>query len=181
MSWGVVGYMIINIGSCNPVKVEALKEILFDYPHLKDALVNPLNVPSEISDQPQSLEETIQGALNRARNAYQGCTYSFGIESGLMKVPLKDSIMDVCVCVIFDGGDHYVGLSSAWEVPKQILQLMFTEGLNMSQAAHKIGVTTNPNVGSAEGLIGIVTKGRLTRKDYTKEAIRAALIHIDVL
>lgn len=89
--------------------------------------------------------------------------------------------MDVCVCVIFDGGDHYVGLSSAWEVPKQILQLMFTEGLNMSQAAHKIGVTTNPNVGSAEGLIGIVTKGRLTRKDYTKEAIRAALIHIDVL
>ena len=49
----------------------------------------------------------------------------------------------------------------------------------MNDAAHKAGLTKNPKVGSAEGLVGIMTKGRLTRKEYTKEAIRTALIHID--
>lgn len=49
----------------------------------------------------------------------------------------------------------------------------------MNKAAYQAGFTKNPKVGSAEGLVGIMTKGRLTRKDYTKEAIRMALIHLE--
>ena len=57
---------------------------------------------------------------------------------------------------------------------------MLNDGLDMNDAARKVGLTNNPQIGSAEGVIGIMTKGRLTRKEYTKEAIRTALIHIDV-
>ena len=56
---------------------------------------------------------------------------------------------------------------------------MLDDGLDMTQAALKAGLTDNPKVGSAEGLVGIMTKGRLTRKEYTKEAIRTALIHLE--
>ena len=49
----------------------------------------------------------------------------------------------------------------------------------MNEAALKAGLTPKKNVGSAEGLVGIVTKGKLSRKEYTKEAIRMALIHLD--
>ncbi len=56
---------------------------------------------------------------------------------------------------------------------------MLNEGLDMNDAARRAGLTQNPKIGSAEGLVGIMTKGRLTRKEYTKEAIRTALIHVD--
>ncbi len=173
--------MIINIGSKNLIKVEAVREILKDYYHLKAAEVVAIESLSEVSDQPKSLEETTKGAMNRAKNSFINCDYSFGIESGLMVVPhTKTGYMDVCVCAIFDGKEYHLGLSSAWEAPKKITDFMLKEGLDMNDAAYKAGVTKNPKVGSAEGLVGIMTKGRLTRKEYTKEALRTALIHIDV-
>jgi inosine/xanthosine triphosphatase len=171
--------MILNVGSTNKSKVEALEEIIQEYPHLKGAKIAALDVSSEISDQPKSLEETMLGAMNRARNAFKDCAFSFGLESGLMSVPnIKTGCMDVCVCAIFDGKEYFFGLSSAWEVPKKVMEHM-NNGMNMTDAALKAGFSTNPKLGAAEGLIGVVTKGRLTRKSYTKEAIRTALIHLE--
>jgi len=172
--------MKIKVGSTNEIKVRAVQEILQDYSHLKDAIISAVDVSSGIADQPKSLEETIRGAKNRAMGAFQDCTYSFGIESGLMAVPdTKSGFMNVCVCTIFDGNEYCLGLSSAWEPQKQVTRHMLAEGLDMNQATFKAGLTNNPNVGSVEGLIGIMTKGRLTRKEYTKEAIRTALIHLE--
>jgi len=171
----------INVGSQNRVKVCAVEEILGDYLHLKDAKVISIDAVSEVDDQPRSLDETVQGAINRAKNAYQDCDYSFGLESGMMAVPnTKTGHMDVCVCAIFDGEEYHLGLSSAWETPKDVANYMFNEGLNMNDAAYKAGLTEDLNVGAKDGLIGIMTKGRLTRKEYTKEAIRTALIHLEV-
>jgi inosine/xanthosine triphosphatase len=172
--------MIIKIASQNQIKVEALREIIQDYPDLKIANVVAVSVPSEVSDQPKSLKETISGAMNRSRNAFSDCQFSFGLESGLMAVPFtKTGYMDVCVCSIFDGSNYHLGLSSAWEAPTKVVDYMVNEGLDMNDAAFKAGLTKDKKIGSAEGLVGIVTKGRLTRKSYTKEAIRTALIHID--
>jgi non-canonical (house-cleaning) NTP pyrophosphatase len=56
---------------------------------------------------------------------------------------------------------------------------ILNEGLNMNDAALKAGFTNNPKIGSEEGLVGIMTKGRLNRKEYTKESIRTALIHLE--
>lgn len=172
--------MKIRIGSKNPVKIEAVKEILHDYPHLKDSQVIAIKASSDVTEQPKSLEETVQGAMNRAKNAFQDCVYSFGLESGFMAVPnTKSGFMDVCVCAIFDGQEYYLGLSSAWEAPAQVMHHIFVEGLNMNDAAAKAGLTQNKNLGSAEGLIGVMSNGRLSRKGYTKEAIRTALIQLE--
>jgi len=172
--------MKINIGSKNKIKVEAVEELLQDYPHLKNAEISSFEVPSGIADQPKSLEETVQGAMNRAKAVIQNSTYSFGLESGLMSVPnTKSGFMDVCVCAIYDGNEYHLGLSSAWEAPKKVIDHMLEEGLDMNQAAFKAGFTNNLEVGSAEGLVGIMTRGRLTRKAYKKEAIRTALIHLE--
>lgn len=173
--------MKIKVGSLNKVKVEAVQELLQDYPHLKDAEIESFEISSGVGDQPKSLEETVQGAMNRAKGVFQDCTYGIGIESGLMQVPYtKSGYMDVCVCAIYDGTEFHLGLSSGWEAPKKVMHHMLHDGLDMNQAAHKAGFTDNPKVGSAEGLVGIMTKGRLTRKAYTKEALRTALIHLEV-
>jgi len=173
--------MNINVGSKNRAKVEAVEEILKEYPHLADTHVKAIGTESGVANQPLSLDETMQGAMNRAKGAWNDCDYSIGLESGLMRVPAsKTGYMDVCVCAIYDGREFHFGLSSAWEFPdKRILDSMLGEGLDMSQAINKFGLTKNPGIGSEEGAIGILTKGRLDRKEYTKQALRTALIHID--
>ncbi len=172
--------MIINIASHNPSKIEAFREIIKDYNNLQPATIVDVDSLSGVSEQPISLDETIKGAINRAQGSFNNCQYSVGLESGLMSVPYtKTGYMDVCACAIFDGHNYYLGLSSAWEPPAKIVQYIIQEGLDMNEAAFKAGLTPNKKVGSAEGLVGIVTKGKLSRKEYTKEAIRMALIHLD--
>lgn len=172
--------MKIIVGSKNKIKVEAVEEVLKNYPHLREAEVLAIEAKSEVADQPKSLEETITGAMNRAKNAFDNCDYSFGLESGLMTVPnTKSGFMDVCVCAIYDGEEFHLGLSSAWEAPKMVTEHMIMGGLDMTQAALKAGYSSNPNLGAAEGLVGVVTKGRLTRKEYTKQSIVTALIHLE--
>ncbi|MCB9820728.1 inosine/xanthosine triphosphatase [Candidatus Nomurabacteria bacterium] len=172
--------MRIKVGSQNDVKVGAVREAIRDYNFLSNAEVSGLEVSSEISEQPKSLDETIRGAMNRARNAFQNCDYSFGLEDGLMKVPnTKTDYMNVCACAIYDGQNYHVGLSSAFEYPYDVTRLVFDEGLDINQAFHRVGLTENPKVGSAEGAIGILTHGRLLRKEYTKQAITMALIHVE--
>lgn len=173
--------MRIAIGSKNKVKVEATREILKEYPHLAAAEVAAVDAPPGVADQPKTLAETMRGAMNRAKGAWGDCDYSIGLESGLMHVPMsRTGHMDVCVCAIYDGKEFYFGLSSAWEFPdKRVLGWMLNNGLDMSQAINKAGLTSNPKVGSDEGAIGILTKGKMDRKAYTKQALRTALIHLE--
>lgn len=177
----LVNKMKIKVGSRNKVKIEAVAEILRDYPHLKNNKIEGVETLSGVSDQPKSLEEVVTGAINRAKNSFRDCNYSIGLESGLMQVPLsKSGYMDLCACVIYDGKECHLGLSSAWEFPDpSINNLIINEGLNMSQVINKVGMTKNPQIGSEEGAIGILTRNRLTRKEYTKEALRTALIHLE--
>lgn len=170
-----------KIGSQNKVKLEAVREILEEYPALAGEVVG-VEVPSGVPDQPLSLEETVRGAMNRARDAYRDCDYGIGIESGIMQVPAtKSGYMDICACAIYDGREFHLGLSSAWEFPDpKVMDLLSREGLTMEQAAVRAGLTENAKVGSAEGVISILTKGRLNRKEYTKQALRTALIHLDI-
>jgi inosine/xanthosine triphosphatase len=174
-------HMRIIVGSTNKAKVDAVAEILKEYPHLEHAEVSGMPTHSGVSNQPKTLLETITGARNRAESVFADAEYAIGIESGLMEVPhSKSGFMDICVCAIFDGKDFHLGISSAWEFPDpRVTALMIEEGLDMSQAINKAGLTTNPNIGMEEGAIGILTKGRIDRKEYTKQALRTALIHLE--
>jgi len=170
----------IIVGSKNNSKVDAVDEILKEYSHLADHIVDSLEVSSMVSDQPLSLEETIKGACNRAKEAFGDCNFSIGLEAGLMCVPMsKTGYMDFCACAIYDGNEFHIGLSSMWEFPDKRFTELILQGKDMTQAVNMLGLSNDPNVGSKEGAIGILTKGRLTRKEYTKQALRTALIHLD--
>ena len=173
--------LTIKVGSKNKAKVSAVEEILQEYSHLKDAQVEGVIVSSEISEQPMSLEELSTGATNRARNAFQDCDYSIGIESGFMKVPqTKSGYMDICMVAIFDGMQMHVGLSSGFETPdSETMRLVIEDGLGFAQAANKTGLSSDEKVGQNNGVIGELTNGKVDRKEFTKQALRTALIHID--
>src|SRR3989344_1111962 len=172
--------MRINVASKNPVKVEAVKEVLQNYPDLVNCDVLGIETHSGVSKQPKSLEETIQGAINRAIAVFDGCVYSLGIESGLMIVPqTKTGSMDFCACAIYDGKNYHLGLSCAFEFPTKVTQMIHEQGIDANEAFYRCGLTIDRMIGSSEGAIGMLTKGRMNRKDYTKQAIQMALIHLE--
>ncbi|MBI4098724.1 MAG: inosine/xanthosine triphosphatase [Candidatus Magasanikbacteria bacterium] len=172
--------MLIIVGSKNPVKIAAVREIIADYPLIAGATVEGVAVDSGVTDQPITLEATIDGAINRAKAAFKDCHYSFGIESGIMPVPhTKTGYMDVCACVIYDGNEIHLGLSSAFEYPKQVTEFILKNHLDASTAFKHAGLTDHPYIGYGSGIIGILTNSRLLRKEYTQQAIRNALIHLE--
>ena len=88
--------------------------------------------------------------------------------------------MNVCAAAIYDGSETHFGLSSGFETPdREIMRLVVEDGFSLDKAANQAGLTTDPKIGSNEGVSGILTKGKVTRKEYTKQALRTALIHID--
>ena len=172
--------MKVIIGSKNPHKIDAVREIFSESDLFGHALYEGIASPSLVSNQPRSLEETIRGAVNRAKNIFLDCDYSVGIESGFMEVPFtKSGHMNVTVCVIYDGKMNHIGLSSAFETPQNVTHSIMHENLELDEAWQKHNLTTNERIGYAGGVILPLTMGRLDRKEYTKEAVRMALIHIE--
>lgn len=175
--------MIVAIGSTNKAKVLAVKEIIECSPLFSGAQVKSISTNSDVSAQPLSLEETIQGAKNRAKHAFNtcdGCCYSFGIESGLMEASnVSTGFLHVSICCIYDGANYYTGLSTGFEIPPQILELILTKKMDLSEACLHSGISHNEKIGSTEGLIGVLTQGKIDRKEYSKQCITTAILQLE--
>lgn len=175
--------MIIAVGSTNPAKVVAVKEVIMDSPRFSKADVVSMNTSSDVSDQPLSLRETIQGAKNRAKSAFKGSEsyqYGVGIESGLMEASdASTGFLHISVCCIYDGVNYYTGLSTGFEIPPQVLRLVLDQKMDLSQACLQSGISHNTSIGSTEGLIGVLTKGKVDRKEYSKQCVITAVIQLE--
>lgn len=175
--------MIIVVGSTNAAKVLAVKEVILDSPTLNQAEVISIHTSSDVSSQPLTLQETIQGAKNRAKNAFNqplSCSYSIGIESGLMEAAeTSTGFLHVSVCCIYDGQNSFIGLSTGFELPPQILQLILEKKMDLSRACLQSGISHNTAIGSTEGIIGVLSKGRIDRKEYSKQCIFAAMLQLE--
>ncbi len=168
--------MKIIVGSLNPIKMQAVRETFATLPAYENACFSQVDVQSEVPDQPIGFEQTIQGARNRAQNAFTSCDLSVGLESGLIPVPLTASgYMNMTACALFDGTTWYVGLGPAFELPEDITRMVALEGLELDAAVNRSGLSKDPRIGYGQGIIGILTRGRVTRMEYSKPAVSMAL------
>jgi inosine/xanthosine triphosphatase len=172
--------MKIGVGSKNKTKINAVASLLKDYPMFDGAEIIGVDVKVEEFGHPKSIDETVAGAIDRAKQAHKGHDYGFGIEGGLMKVPqTKSGYMEVAVCVIFDGKQIHMGLSQACEWPKKALEAILHKGMDGSQAMKEIGLTHHEKLGEHEGLVGVLTKGRTNRTEFNKGAVVMALMQLE--
>ena len=173
--------MKIAVGSTNPCKLEAVRETLNLYPGFAKAEIIGQEVQSGVSDQPSSIDEMVWGAMNRAGNARGLCqeyALGIGLESGFHYFPLA-GYMELSVCAIYDGNQYHFGFSPAFKCPEAVQKLMVQEKITLNDACYRSGLTSNLEIGKSEGIIGILTKNRKTRKDYTKDAVIMALIPVE--
>ncbi|MEK6842329.1 MAG: DUF84 family protein, partial [Nanoarchaeota archaeon] len=129
-------------------------------------------------EQPKGIEEIVAGAKKRAENSFMICDYSIGLESGLIQIPYF-KFADFAVCSVYDGQNFHYGFSEGFVIPPNLAKLINEEGLDLSQAAKKAGMTTSEKIGNEKGVIGILTNGRYVRGDQIKSALKMALIALE--
>lgn len=170
--------MLIRVGSGNPIKFAAISAVLRD--RFSEAVFESVAVNSGVADQPLGLEETMRGAKNRVRVAFAmspACDLAVALESGLVAMPeTRTGYMNLTACAIFDGCQIYMGLGPAFELPPEVIQLVIEKGLELDLAVQQAGLTENKRIGYAQGLIGILSHGRVTREDYSRPAVSMALV-----
>ncbi len=173
--------MKILVGSKNPTKVEAVRELLQDYPHLMDAEVEGVEISSGVSEQPLSFAEVMLGASNRAKSAKEGADYGIGLEAGFIEVPLsKSGYMNISACAIYDGENTHMGFSSGFETPNpETMRLVIEEGLDLSEASVRTGLVDTILHSKLNGVVGALTRGVVNRKVYIQQSLRMALMHLE--
>jgi inosine/xanthosine triphosphatase len=174
--------MKINVGTKNQPKIDAVIDTVKLYPKLfPKPEIRGVEVEIPLFGHPKSVDETIQGAIERARKAFKNCDFSFGIEGGLMKVPsAQTGYMETGACAVFDGKQIYLGLAPAFEWPQKMLDLILSNKADGSQAFKLLGFTKHEKLGAQKGgILGVLTDQRVPREDFTRYSIIMALIQLE--
>ncbi len=72
-----------------------------------------------------------------------------------------------------------MGFSTGFEIPPHVLELVLNKKMDLTQACLHCGISDNKQLGSEEGLIGILTNGKVNRKEYSKQCISAAILQLE--
>jgi inosine/xanthosine triphosphatase len=164
----------IVIASKNPVKIQAVKNGFKKmFPSQKFEFIS-VSVPSGVSDQPLSNNETFLGAKNRADNAskeLKDADFYCGIEGGIGPI---DNEMEAFAWVVVKSVDRYgKSRTATFFLPKQVVQLI-KEGKELGDADDI--VFNRKNSKQESGAVGILTGDIIDRTKYYTEAIILALI-----
>lgn len=165
--------MKVIVGSQNPVKIRATHKIMENiYGHIQ---VDSLRVSSGVPDQPIGLDQTIQGAINRAKNAYSTeYDLSVGIESGLLETPnTLTGYIDLQWCAIYDGEKITLGVSAGFEYPPSVI----AEVLKGGEVGDEMDKLTGINdLGEKMGAVSYLSRGMLDRIGNTEQCVLMAMI-----
>jgi inosine/xanthosine triphosphatase len=160
------------VGSKNPVKIEAVRGVLSRV--FIDIEVLGVEVDPKVSRQPFGLEETLNGAINRANQAVKHGELGVGIEAGLVEVPhSKTGYFDIQFCAITDGEFTTIGSGSGFEYPPLVIKEV-EKGRTIGGVMEELSGIKD--IGRKEGAVGFLSNGHLTRLELTKQAVLAAMI-----
>lgn len=162
----------VAVGSTNPVKVQAVREVLrYIAP---EAVVAGIAVESGVPDQPWGDDETIRGARNRALAAREALSAGIGvgIEGGV--VENADGTLRTCAwaVVVSADGREGVGGSLAMALPERVATLV-RSGLELGAAMD--AVTGARDVKYDEGAVGVLTGGLVDRQEAYEVLVAYAL------
>lgn len=151
--------MKIVIGTKNPAKVQAVHAAFKDY-HPEYV---SLKVPSGVSEQPFSDEETIKGAINRAFSALENGEGDIGIglEGGVHQ---QENGLFLCNwgALAVKGEPPIIAGGARIPLPEEIAEKL--------RAGEELGpimddFARRENISKKEGAVGVFTNGRVDREE----------------
>lgn len=162
----------VAVGSTNPVKINAVRAVLARVG--VDVDVSGLGVASSVRDQPVGDEETIRGAMTRARSALAAgdADLGVGIEGGVVNE--ADGSMRTCAwaAIVAPDGRHGVGGSLAMPLPPVVAEAV-RGGLELGHAMDRLTGARDTKRGA--GAVGILTDGLVDRQQAYEVLVSYAL------
>jgi len=158
------------------VKIEAVKigfKKVFSEAELN---FESISVPSGVSDQPLSNEETFEGAMNRCNNAFKeinDADFWIGIEGGIQKFNNETEAF----AWVYLKSKNKTGKArtATFFLPEKITKLI-EQGIELGEADDIVfGLKDSKK---QNGAVGILTKNITDRTKYYSEAIVLALIPV---
>ncbi|MEH6889253.1 DUF84 family protein [Bacillus sp. JJ864] len=156
--------MKVAVGSKNKVKVNAVQQVL------TEAEIVSLSVPSHVSAQPFSDEETLQGASNRAKLALaEGkADIGIGLEGGVMHTN-HGLFMCNWGALATKEGKLFTAGGARMKLPDEFIQPL-EEGKELSEVMEDY--TKQRDIRSNEGAIGIFTNNYVDRTDLFVHVVK---------
>nr|WP_319003583.1 DUF84 family protein [Rossellomorea aquimaris] len=157
----------VAIGTTNPAKVQAIKKAFQE--QYGEVHFECLKTESHVSEQPMSDQETIEGALNRAKIVLKttGSDVGIGLEGGV-----SESLYGMFVCnwgaLVDRDGTEIIGGGARISLPNEIS--------NEIKAGKELGplmdeYTQRTGIRKKEGAIGVFTNGLLTREEMFRHVV----------
>lgn len=159
----------ILVASANPAKIRAVEQCFaVNFPEQLIKL-SGISVPSGVSAQPLTSDETYAGAKNRLMALKQQGVADFyvSIEAGL------DGDMTFAWMLIEHNGILGKARSASLMLPKAALQAL-AQGQELGDVMDELFGTQN--IKQAGGAIGLLTHNRLSRSGVYQQALTLALI-----
>ncbi|MFD3445273.1 DUF84 family protein [Microbacteriaceae bacterium 4G12] len=156
--------MKVAVGSLNKTKVGAVENIW------SQEEIIPVSVASGVAVQPFSDEETIQGAINRAKNALEAANayVGIGLEGGVV-----ETNQGLFVCnwgaLVTQSGETFLAGGARIKLPDEFLAPL-RSGKELSEVMDEY--TRQKDIRSNEGAIGIFTAGYVNRVDMFTHVVK---------
>jgi inosine/xanthosine triphosphatase len=163
----------IAVGSLNEAKLMSVKKVgekLFG----GNVEVVGYETSSNVSCQPMSDSESIEGATNRAKNVLkldENADYGVGIEGGVHKIESK--WFECGWIVVFDRyGKFGIGSSARFELSPSIMERIIMKGEELATIIDDL--TGRVNVRGNDGAMGVITNGMLKRDEAYSHGVMFA-------
>lgn len=160
--------MKVAIGTHNRAKVKAVQNVLHEF--FDDVEFQEVNVPSNVSNQPFSDEETRQGAINRAINALEatGADMNFGLEGGVQEI---DGMMYCCNwgALALKDGQVLTAAGAQFMLPDEIAAKL-KEGQELGPVIDEW--VNEKDTRHHQGAIGVLTAGLIDRTEMFEHIVK---------
>ncbi len=166
--------MKIIICTKNKAKIQAIEEVLGKIWSNVEMIGEKFF--SNVSEQPLTEEEGINGAINRAKNAklkYSDADYYIGME-GYVDTNKYGMFLGGIVAIMNKRGQVGVGTSAKMQLPK-FIQRRIQGGEELGPLIKNLMNDTGGKIRQYDGTNGILSKGLYNRVDEFKDATKCAL------
>ncbi len=164
----------IIVASKNPIKINSVSLGYSKvFPETNFACTG-VAVPSDVSDQPMSNKETLQGAINRAthaKNDFPNAKYWVGIEGGIEE--MEQEMMAFAWVVILSKDKMGKARTGTFFLPPKVVELIH-QGKELGEADDIVFGHSNSK--QKNGAVGILTGNIIDRTQFYVEAMVLALI-----
>ncbi len=154
-----------SIGSENKDKVKGAKDAVSKF--FGKCSVKGFKVKSRVKNQPTG-EETIKGAINRAKAVFKDCDFSVGLESGLFL--FRGTYYNIMWCALYDGKTVFLGSSMGFAIPDTLGKEAKVKTLSRA-FEYLYGKKAN-------GVIDVLSGKKLKRSEMAEQACSCSLLQL---